>query len=203
MQFGKAVDQIIKKVAEANPCHGVENLSKYDFASTLMRVGFSPSIILKLAVAVPMTLADKDNPLIAVQMDIPMGWMESPPAFCMVTDTVSDQANARIAQGYILCMYHCHKAMANPMPEPPTMTECLQHSSGQCMGTGDAYKTSITSIPASNTTSLLDSPNQSTRMGDANKTSAASLQQLAGEVVLHPTTASLATCLGEHNYHYL
>ena len=73
MQFGKALDQIIKKVAEANPCHGVDNLSKYDLASTLMRAGFSPSIILKLAVAATTTLADKDNPLIAVQKDLQIG----------------------------------------------------------------------------------------------------------------------------------
>ena len=199
MQFGKALDQIIKKVAEANPCHGVDNLSKYDLASTLMRAGFSPSIILKPAVAAPTTIADKDNPLIAVQKDLPMGWMESPPAFCMVADTVSDQANDRIAQGYILGLCHFHKAMANPMPEPPKMAECLQHSSSQHMGTGDAYKTSITSISTSNTTNPLDSPNQSTRVGYANKASAAALQQLAGEVAMHPTTTSLPTCLGRYN----
>ena len=80
-------------------------------------------MILKLAVAVPTTLADKD-PLISVPMVLPMGWMESPPAFCPVTETIADLANAKIAQGYIPAPYHCHKAVANTMPEPPVMTEC-------------------------------------------------------------------------------
>ena len=194
-QFGKALDRIIQKAAEANPRHGIVNLSKYDLADTFMRVGLAPSMILKLAVAVPTTLPDED-PLIAVPMVLPMGWMESPPAFCTVTETIVDLANAKIAQGYILALYHRHKAVANTMPEQPTMTECLQYSPDQHMGTGDAYTTSSISLPTTNTTSLLDSPNRSTGMEDTSKTSAAILRQSAEEVVLHPTTTSLATCPG-------
>ena len=78
-------------------------------------------------------------------------------------------------KGYILAPYHCHEAVANTMPQPPVMTECLQYSPDQHMGTGDAYKTSITYLPTTNTTSLLDSPNQSTGLEDAGKTPAATL----------------------------
>ena len=125
MQFGKALDRIIQKAAGANLQHGIVTLSKYNLADAFMRVGLSPSMILKLAVAVPTTLAGKD-PLIAVPMVLlPMGWIESSPAFCTVTETIADQANAKIAQGYILAPYHCHKAMANTMPESPIMTACL------------------------------------------------------------------------------
>jgi hypothetical protein len=46
-------------------------------------------MILNLAVEAPTTLPDKD-PLIAVPMVLPMSWMESPPAFCMVTETIAD-----------------------------------------------------------------------------------------------------------------
>ena len=87
-----------------------------------MRVGLSPSMILKLAVAVPTTSPDKD-PLIAVPMVLRMGWMESPPTFCMVTETIADLANTKIAQGYIPASYHRHKAVANTTPQTPTMTE--------------------------------------------------------------------------------
>ena len=93
-----------------------------------MRVGLSPSMILKLALPVPTTSPDED-PLIAVPMVLSMGWMESPPAFCVVTETIADLANARITQGYILAPYHYRKAMANIMPEQPMMTECMQHLS--------------------------------------------------------------------------
>jgi hypothetical protein len=51
MQFGKALDKIIQKAAEANPRHGIVNLSKYNLANAFMRVGLSPSMILKLAVS--------------------------------------------------------------------------------------------------------------------------------------------------------
>ena len=160
-----------------------------------MRVGLAPFMILKLAVAVPMTSLDKDS-LIAVPMVPPMGWMESLPAFCTVTETIADLANAKIAQGYIPAPYHYHEAVANTMPEQPTMAECLQYSPDQHTGSGDAYKTSSTYLPTTNTTSLLGSPNQSTGMEDTSKTSAATLQQLAEEGLLYPTTTSLATCPG-------
>ena len=117
-------------------------------------------------------------------------------SFCTVTATIADLANAKIAQGYILAPYHCHKAMANTMHEPPIMTEYLQYSSVQHTGAGDAFKTFSTSLPMANTTSHLDSPNQSTGMENTSTTSAATLQQLAEEVVLHPTATSLTTCPG-------
>ena len=50
------------------------------------------------------------------------------------------------------------------------------------------------SLPTTNTTSHLNSPNQSTGVEDASKTTAATLQELAEEVVLHPTATSSATC---------
>ena len=178
MQFGKALDRIIQKAADANPLHGTVNLSKYDLADAFMRVGLSPSVILKLAMAVLMTSPD-DDPLIAVPMVLPMGWMESPPTFCTVTETIADLANAKIAQGYIPAPYHHHKAVANTIPETPTMTECLQDSPDPHTGTGDAHDTFITCTPTANTTSPPYSPNRSTGMGDAGMTSAAILQQSA------------------------
>ena len=45
MQFGKALDRIIQKAAEANPRHGIVNLSKYDLADAFMRVGLAPSMM--------------------------------------------------------------------------------------------------------------------------------------------------------------
>ena len=144
---------------------------------------------------VPTTLLDED-PLIAVPMVLPMGWMESPPTFCTVTETIADLANAKIAQGYIPVPYHRHEAVANTMPETPTMTECLQDSPDHHKDTGDACDTFITPTPTTNTTSPPYSSNRSTGMRDADTTSAATLRQSAEEVVLHPTTTSSATCLG-------
>jgi hypothetical protein len=78
MQFGKAFDNIIKKVSNTHPQHGIVNLSKYDLADVVVRVGLSPSMILKLAVAIPLVLPKIDY-LIAVHMVLLMGCMESLP----------------------------------------------------------------------------------------------------------------------------
>ena len=64
------------------------------------------------------------------------------------------------------------------------------------MNTGGAFVTFVTVTPMTNTTSSLYSPNQNTGRGDASTTSAVTLQQLAEEVTLHPTSNSLATCPG-------
>ena len=174
IQFGKALDRIIQKAADAYPQHGTVNLSKYDLADAFMRVGLSLSMILKLAVAVPTTSPDED-PLIAVPMVLPMGWMESPPTFCTVTVTIADLANALIAHGYIPASYHRHEAVTNTTPQTPTMTEWNGISADPHTDTGEAQDISITSTPTTNTTSPPYSPNRSTGMGDAGTTSAAKL----------------------------
>lgn len=89
-----------------------------------MRVDLSLSMILKLAAVIPMTLMDGDT-LIAVPMVLPMRWMESLPAFGIVIETIVDLANDKIAQGYILALYHCHQAMPNTILDKPIVIECL------------------------------------------------------------------------------
>ena len=67
LQFRKSLYRIIQNTAGINPQQGTVSFSKYNLADTLMSVGLSASLILKLAVAVPNTLLDKD-PLVAVPM---------------------------------------------------------------------------------------------------------------------------------------
>ena len=74
----------------------MDNLIKFNLAKAFLKVGFSSSTILKLAIAVPRTLSDKD-PLIAAIMVLLMEWMESPLILCTVTKTIADLANAKIA----------------------------------------------------------------------------------------------------------
>ena len=78
MQFGKALENIIKKASNTHPQHHKVNLSKYDLADVVMRVGLSPSMILKLAVAIPLVLPKIDC-LIAVHVVLLMQCMESLP----------------------------------------------------------------------------------------------------------------------------
>ena len=80
MQLRKSLDRIIQNTAGVNPQQGTVNISKYNLGDTLMSVGLSASMILKLAVAVPKTLLD-NSPLIAVPMVLSMGKMESPSTY--------------------------------------------------------------------------------------------------------------------------
>ena len=61
----------IAKQSPANPQHGTVSLSKYNLVNTFMGVSLSPSRILKLVVAVPMTFLHK-GPLIAIPLVLPM-----------------------------------------------------------------------------------------------------------------------------------
>jgi hypothetical protein len=114
MQFGKALDRIIDKAARADPAHGPIHLSKYDLADAFMRVSLSPATILRLAVAVP--VLPGEEPLVAVPLVLLMGWLESPPTFCTVTETIADLANKKIVSGYLPKPQHRHEALANTRP---------------------------------------------------------------------------------------
>ena len=70
MQLRKTLYRIIQNAAGVNPQHGTVNISKYNLADTLLSVGLSASMILKLAIAVPKTLLD-NSPLIAVSIVLP------------------------------------------------------------------------------------------------------------------------------------
>jgi hypothetical protein len=116
MQFGNAHNSIIQDAAGANPQHGIVDLSKCDLADAFMRASLSPSMIQTLEVAVPMELLDEKT-LIAFPLVLLMGWIESPPAFCTVTETIADLGHSKIVQGYNPAPYQYHKAMANIKPE--------------------------------------------------------------------------------------
>lgn len=98
-----ALDNIIQRAANAKSQNGTVDLYKYDLTNAFMRVSLLPSMILKLAVTVPTPPPDKDT-LIADHMALLMGWMGSPLTFCMVTETMTVLANAKITQGYIPAM---------------------------------------------------------------------------------------------------
>jgi hypothetical protein len=99
MQFGKTLERILHAIVEADPQYGPVHLIKVDIADGFYRVWLNSSDIPKLAVAVP--ALDGDTPLLAIPLVLPMGWTESPPYFCAMTETVADIANERAAAGWI------------------------------------------------------------------------------------------------------
>ena len=94
MQFGRALERIITQVVRADPRYGPVRFIKIDLADGFYRVWVRAEDVPKLGVSFP--ALDGEEPLIAFPLALPMGWTESPPYFCAVTETIADIANARI-----------------------------------------------------------------------------------------------------------
>ena len=97
MQFGRALQRLLQRVHDANPRYGPVHLAKIDIADGFYRIGIRGSDAMKLAVLFPTRKGEE--PLIAIPLTLPMGWKESPPAFCTATETVADLANAALSGG--------------------------------------------------------------------------------------------------------
>jgi hypothetical protein len=98
MQFGTALQRIIEDIVNANPRHGPVYMCKVDIADGFYRVDVRPADIPKLGVIIPPT---KDHEqLVAFPLVLPMGWKNSPPYFCAITETVADVTNERIRHHY-------------------------------------------------------------------------------------------------------
>lgn len=91
MQFGRALDRILRKSLLAPPQHGAVYVIKVDIADGFYRFHLRPEQIPTLGVAYPK--APNGELLVAFPLTAPMGWVVSPPNFCGVTETITDITN--------------------------------------------------------------------------------------------------------------
>lgn len=97
MQFGKALERILWKILQADPCHGPVYLIKVDLADGFYRLHLQTNGIAPLGVSfVP---APDGTPLVAFPLTMPMGAAPSPPYFCSATETIADLTNAALGCG--------------------------------------------------------------------------------------------------------
>lgn len=94
MQFGRALERLITQVVHSNPRFGPVKFLKIDIADGFYRVWLRIQDIPTLAVTIPSLPGEP--PLLALPLALPMGWTQSPPAFCAVTETIADLANHRL-----------------------------------------------------------------------------------------------------------
>lgn len=94
MQFGRALERIIRDIVCADPSLGPIKLIKVDLADGFYRMTVAPTDVAKLGVLFPSLPGEP--PLVAFPLALPMGWKNSPPLFCTATETVADIANAHI-----------------------------------------------------------------------------------------------------------
>ncbi len=107
MQFGGALARIMRDVRHADPAHGPVYLSKYDIKDGYYRMFLAASDCPRLAIVLP--LYEGEEQLVAIPMSTTMGWVQSPPTFCAMSETIADITNA--------------KANAFPLEAPPHRLE--------------------------------------------------------------------------------
>ena len=96
MQFGHALDHILREILLSNPEFGPVYLIKLDISDGFFQIAFNMDDIPKLGVAFP--TAPGEDPLVAFPLVLPMGWKNSHPIFSSATETIADMVNGRIAR---------------------------------------------------------------------------------------------------------
>lgn len=94
MQFGHALDRILREILLADPTMGPIYLLKLDISDGFYRINLAIEDIPRLGVVFP--VAEGEEPLVAFPLVLPMGWTSSPPIFSAATETAADIANADI-----------------------------------------------------------------------------------------------------------
>ena len=137
MQFGRALLRVLQRIYDADPRHGPVHMLKLDISDGFYRVWLSVADIPALAVAMPP--GPDGERLVAFPLVLPMGWVQSPPYFCSVTETIADMANDTLTCGSPVAASHpLEELAASAAPEfdvPPcgTPMHCGWHPNRQPM----------------------------------------------------------------------
>ena len=91
MQFGYALKRILREVLLTNPAHGPVLLNKTDLSDGFYQIDLNSGDAPRLGVVFP--TKPGSDPMVAVPLVLPMGWVNSPPAFSTGTETIDDVAN--------------------------------------------------------------------------------------------------------------
>ena len=81
---------------DVDPRYGPIYMMKVDIADGFYCVGLAPEDLPSLGVCLPPGTDGKT--LVAFPLVLPMGWVESPPQFCAVTETVADLASTALRE---------------------------------------------------------------------------------------------------------
>ena len=123
MQFGRALERLLRKILLADPNKGKVYLCKIDLADGFYRIRIGDDFVAKLGVAFPHLPGEPS--LVALPLRLPMGWTASPPLFSSATETIADTANLFLLQNRRLPASHRLDEIANSRPPvrtpPPTI----------------------------------------------------------------------------------
>ena len=117
MQFGRALQRVMKTIVRANPRYGPVHMAKIDIADGFYRVWLQLSDIPKLGVVLP--TAPGSPLLVAFPLALPMGWIESPPFFTALSETACDLANSALRDRDLRPRSSVHRLEAVAATPPP------------------------------------------------------------------------------------
>ena len=129
MQFGHALDRILREILLADPKNGPVYLIKIDISDGFYRIALNIDDIPKLGVVFP-TLPGEE-PLVAFPLVLPMGWSNSPPIFSTATETIADMANERLNSNVDMPPHHLDD-LAESIPSPPPSCPMVTSSDLTC-----------------------------------------------------------------------
>ena len=90
IQYGRALDRLLREIVFADPSLGYVYLVKADVSNGFYCIGLRPEDAPKLGLIFP-KIADEE-PMVATPLTLPICWKPSP-LFCTATETVADLAN--------------------------------------------------------------------------------------------------------------
>ena len=91
MQYGRALDRLIREIVYADPALSYVYLLKEDVSNGFYRIGLRPEDAPNLGFIFPS--GKEEEQMVAIPLTLPMGWKKSPPLFFTATETVADLAN--------------------------------------------------------------------------------------------------------------
>ena len=117
MQFGRALQRVFTTPVHADARYGPVHMAKIDVADGFYRIWVQLDDVPKLGVALPAPPGSAQ--LIAFPFALPMGWVEPPPYFSVVTETACELANDMLksAPTAPLNMAHRLEAVAATLPD--------------------------------------------------------------------------------------
>jgi hypothetical protein len=99
MQFGRTLQRLLWLIRHANPKFGPPKTSKQDLKDGFYRLFLKALDCLRLALVLPQFKGEPH--LIAIPLACTIGWVQSPPSFCVMSETGCDLANQAIRANHI------------------------------------------------------------------------------------------------------
>lgn len=93
-------------------------LSKIDIADGFYRIKVASRDVPKLGVLLPQE--DDEEPMIALPLVLPMGWVNSPPYFSAATETAADIMNAQLGRHVVAPPHRLELVAATPPSDAAT-----------------------------------------------------------------------------------